>query len=812
MAKITELPVAGPLSGTEPVIVVQDGEARRSTIGAVVEEVAQPSVDQAAASALSASIAAAFNVPWLGIVEDPGNAGAYLIPALELWPAEQRLWRDGAVRNLAADAIVHGDGSFTFNTVPAALSAGSTVIFEIEHDFGNAVAGTIYSQASNTTTLAGGFTITPRLASAGGGLGFCGARITNAAAANATADLFQYGISRFAFAVPASGDATYQADDGVPVAGPASTTYATPIRLCVGRRVDNAQILSGVMVKRVIVYAGKLTDAQIAAILAATDPEPIPAPPATVPKWVPEIAADDGSILRPLMHPDWVEGLCWFENAVHKLADVLELRGAAPNQQWVAKRVPRGLRHTLGWTISTDIALPAAWQALGINPGGQIFQAFNPAVNAPTVSSSRIQWAASVTGGFPVFGYTCSHTTNTVGNFANATRPSGTDDNGNEYRNGINRLGFSVPPAGGQSLLQVNAAPAFDLPGLSTLDASSKRPAYFGWGGFFNGSVYSLPLANVELIAGTVWPRCLTATEFRRAMLWNEHVDRPIWIHGDSGGNLGYLRDSIVLHAKKAGFKYIPTFRTARGGAGLIYQKQLIEAWLATYPVLAESTLVLNESGFDIGNQFGLDLVPLPPLSINSAISLLNGLAQMFPENSFLFLEPQTNLAAISGTVTQVGIARSGTSSTIVLAADATSTSIVNQAIRITSGAGAGQTRMIQGYNTSTKQATVTPDWTAAPDATSQYRVLSAIEYLREFITAIRETFPDGYVANARLLQSQYATPEEYDAATISGTIPAALRSDNIHLNFGTWQPGNSGHYWVGLAAFRKLRDLGMRL
>lgn len=53
MAKITELPVAGPLSGTEPVIVVQDGEARQSTIGTVVEEVAQPFVDEAAASAAS---------------------------------------------------------------------------------------------------------------------------------------------------------------------------------------------------------------------------------------------------------------------------------------------------------------------------------------------------------------------------------------------------------------------------------------------------------------------------------------------------------------------------------------------------------------------------------------------------------------------------------------------------------------------------------------------------------------------------------------------------------------------------------------
>lgn len=47
MAKISELPIAGPLTGTEPVILVQDDEAKQSPIGTLVEQAAQPSVDQA---------------------------------------------------------------------------------------------------------------------------------------------------------------------------------------------------------------------------------------------------------------------------------------------------------------------------------------------------------------------------------------------------------------------------------------------------------------------------------------------------------------------------------------------------------------------------------------------------------------------------------------------------------------------------------------------------------------------------------------------------------------------------------------------
>lgn len=48
MVKISALPpVVGPLTGNEPVVMVQGGEARQGSIGAIVEQVAQPFVDEA---------------------------------------------------------------------------------------------------------------------------------------------------------------------------------------------------------------------------------------------------------------------------------------------------------------------------------------------------------------------------------------------------------------------------------------------------------------------------------------------------------------------------------------------------------------------------------------------------------------------------------------------------------------------------------------------------------------------------------------------------------------------------------------------
>lgn len=77
-----------------------------------------------------------------------------------------------------------------------------------------------------------------------------------------------------------------------------------------------------------------------------------------------------------------------------------------------------------------------------------------------------------------------------------------------------------------------------------------------------------------------------------------------------------------------------------------------------------------------------------------------------------------TTLAADSS-----GTAQAGASGAITLAAGAPSTDLTGFVIELTGGVGSGQVRVITGYNTTTKVATVYPDWTVTPDATSIYSV-----------------------------------------------------------------------------------------
>lgn len=77
-----------------------------------------------------------------------------------------------------------------------------------------------------------------------------------------------------------------------------------------------------------------------------------------------------------------------------------------------------------------------------------------------------------------------------------------------------------------------------------------------------------------------------------------------------------------------------------------------------------------------------------------------------------------TNLASA-----QDDTAQAGTSSSITLAAGATSADLTGFVITLDGGTGDGQTRVITAYDGTTKVASVYPDWTTTPDATSTYVV-----------------------------------------------------------------------------------------
>jgi hypothetical protein len=85
--------------------------------------------------------------------------------------------------------------------------------------------------------------------------------------------------------------------------------------------------------------------------------------------------------------------------------------------------------------------------------------------------------------------------------------------------------------------------------------------------------------------------------------------------------------------------------------------------------------------------------------------------------------EPRPGLT--TGAITQSGTAQAGAAATITLAAGASATdSIYNgYGVRIISGPGAGQDRIISGYVGSTKVATLSAAWTTQPTSASTYEV-----------------------------------------------------------------------------------------
>ncbi len=87
-------------------------------------------------------------------------------------------------------------------------------------------------------------------------------------------------------------------------------------------------------------------------------------------------------------------------------------------------------------------------------------------------------------------------------------------------------------------------------------------------------------------------------------------------------------------------------------------------------------------------------------------------------------LAPTTKAAA------SVGTAQAGAAGSITLAAGAPATDLTGFVVATTGGTGPGQERVITAYNTATKLATVYPDFTVVPDATTTYSVSAGVLYV----------------------------------------------------------------------------------
>ena len=108
----------------------------------------------------------------------------------------------------------------------------------------------------------------------------------------------------------------------------------------------------------------------------------------------------------------------------------------------------------------------------------------------------------------------------------------------------------------------------------------------------------------------------------------------------------------------------------------------------------------------------------------------------------------QMNLTLMSGAHT--GTAQTGAVGSITLAADedVTEDFILGKYVLVTSGTGASSCSQVTAYSTSTKVATVTPNFETAPAASSGYSVVDSYYPLKEALLPDYDTVLSGTVRN----------------------------------------------------------------
>lgn len=145
-------------------------------------------------------------------------------------------------------------------------------------------------------------------------------------------------------------------------------------------------------------------------------------------------------------------------------------------------------------------------------------------------------------------------------------------------------------------------------------------------------------------------------------------------------------------------------------------------------------------------------------------------------------------LQSVDALVVHSGAAQAGGSASITLAAGASSTNDlhVGNLVKIYSGTGAGQTRVITAYNGSTKVATVARAWAVAPDNTSLYAILAIQSPALDASLAVAvqnggaglTSIGDARLANLDAAISSRLAASSYTAPPSTSAIAAAIWQD----------------------------------
>jgi hypothetical protein len=159
-------------------------------------------------------------------------------------------------------------------------------------------------------------------------------------------------------------------------------------------------------------------------------------------------------------------------------------------------------------------------------------------------------------------------------------------------------------------------------------------------------------------------------------------------------------------------------------GATPVYDVRLAGAAAGAAPVLSGAATLLTHANYPAGcHEIAIAATVANGFAANATYAVFCTLL-VDAENPTGFAGSFT-LRALSG-VTLTGVASAGTSTTITLTGGVAVTGFYDgQLVVIESGTGAGQSRTILSY-ANTTIATVTRDWTTAPDATSVFSVHAA--------------------------------------------------------------------------------------
>ena len=136
--------------------------------------------------------------------------------------------------------------------------------------------------------------------------------------------------------------------------------------------------------------------------------------------------------------------------------------------------------------------------------------------------------------------------------------------------------------------------------------------------------------------------------------------------------------------------------------------------------------------------------------------------------------------------VANSGFAQSGTIDTITLASFASSSNDAyrNHLVKIVSGTGAGQVRVVTSYSGSTRVATVDRSWNTIPDNTSQYKVVRRVVRIRGW-DAANDRNGDGYIDD-----SEYANLANPNATARMRHFSRLIYT-NAWVSFSAWDVAN---------------------